>query len=113
MRLLGYRPPAVASPFPTGLRGVPSDNVPRFVADTGSSSHELLLLFEVMAHLTGPTAPTVESPPLRFRPPRDITRATRSRAASHDSSDSLDLLRFVSPASHDEDSLQGLSPEVS
>lgn len=92
---------------------------PRPIAETGSSSLELLLLFEAMVHLTGPPAPADGAPPMRFLSPRrhrpsdprltpfgasDLStialRSVSSVPPALDGLIPLDLSRSVSPASH-------------
>jgi hypothetical protein len=55
--------------FPSDLRGLPSDTVPRFLAIPGSSSPELLLLSRVHHHFSPAHRPQPPSTSLGFRSP--------------------------------------------
>jgi len=82
---LGYRPPATNSLFPRAPRSS-ADAVPRSLTKTGSSSHELCLLFRVRscsspARVPGSTrAPSLESLSSSRHKPAESTRGERPDA---------------------------------
>jgi hypothetical protein len=104
--LLGWLEPAMALPFPAGLRGVPDRAGPRSLAFAGSSPRELRRLFRVLCARHLPAARAADAFPgvlflfrdVSARSPRRERLPNTARLSALSVSHALDGLLLLVPS---------------